>query len=211
MALVPQAQLAGGNVVAVLGDEEASLLADPIKYLHTGLKTELSLRQLTMQHLIHPQFERAQFIRNMPVAVRVGKVLFLHSGLYPNALWPQFKLAVSQTAKMGRYDFLLEQTSLLKSEAWWKDETKKADLLRRLFINEIYSVVLGQDTRAFDLPFHVGVFQNGQFIKLNSGIGVDEGSKLGEAIIFPEPSGMNLMQRTPIISIDAAGIKHRLN
>lgn len=82
-ALEQQAAKAGGGVHMVLGNHEVMVLHSDLRYLHPKYVALSKILPMGLPALYGPTTELGRWLRSLPVALRIGDVLFVHGGLSP--------------------------------------------------------------------------------------------------------------------------------
>jgi hypothetical protein len=198
-----EAKTVGGRVVVLLGNHEAEYLADPIhdskaKALHTELeKHYLPKEALADTNLTIDGHKLGAFLRDLPLAARVGNWLFCHSGWIANpsnvvpraanreekeANWSAFCAKTRTLLTLEKYgdsffrddDSILEKKTDDKGKKWWKSDKEVKDLKHRLDSYGLRGVVLGHQPGAFGLDGRVGPDKKDRsknhFFKVDSGM-----------------------------------------
>ncbi|MDZ4675889.1 MAG: metallophosphoesterase [Oligoflexia bacterium] len=212
MKLEPQIAQAGGKFIHVLGNHEAEFLADPMNYKADELRAELKEKGIKLKELTDENFPRGKFIRSMPLAARVGKWLFCHSGHYPKMTWAAFKTKAQQVLSSGDYsnEFLIGENSILTDKEWWKYNSQLKEVKAVLNKNGIFGVVFGHDPNAFRTPSEIQAVEGYTFIKIDVGINRVAGGNPGRLLIFPEPSQLNEMVAPTVLSMDELGKAYKV-
>lgn len=199
MALSEQAPVHGGRVIHLLGNHEAEFLADPKgSDKLEEFRDELKAKDIRVKEFTHPGQPRADFLYSMPVAARVGKWLFCHSGLLPDKSWEHFKRKAAEVVQAGDYsvNFLLGEDSILESDHWWADAAGRKDLKRRLSDNGLFGVVFGHRSAPFNAEGRSAISTDRRLIKIDNGMTPDAGSHPGSLLIFPHPA--ELLSAAPV-------------
>lgn len=213
MNLTRQAELAGGKIIVLLGTEELKLLSKPYDYKNPSLERELNLRRMNLQQLTSPLQPRGIFLRSLPLAAKVGLWVFMNTGYFPSVLWPQFKSTAVSLMQRSLYnhDLLVGPTSIFSLGDWWKDLERRSIIKQRLALNELYGVVFGGADVTFNSPGEIAVSDEQRFIKVNTGIPLECGSKLGKILVFMSPQQMSVMGPAKVVSIAPGFIIKPLN
>jgi hypothetical protein len=214
--LQQQAQKAGGRIVAILGEEEARLLASPKEYQNKSLENEMKEKHLSLSDVVATGVAsgvvtRGMFLRSMPVAAKIGRWLFAHSGYYPNVILPQFQYLTSAFMSRGVYThpFILGRDSIVTAQ-WILDGKKKSLLYQRLIYNSILGIVFGNQYNSFGAPNEIGVLE-GRFVRVNVGMGYDEGRSAGRLLVFIKPKQMEYNRIPELYSMAPNGSLSPLN
>jgi hypothetical protein len=151
--LQDEAVAAGSRVVVLLGNQEVSFLANPLRI---------------------GEDEFSRFIRTMPLAAVVGSWLFAHAGYIDahddvDALRAYFAKA-GESWSTGRYDFLLDHHSILDYHEWWKSERRRSKMKDRLATLGLNGLVFGHDPDGLGAPRTIAVDADGWFTKLDTGL-----------------------------------------
>jgi hypothetical protein len=195
-----EAERAGGRLVHTLGNHEASLLARDESFFshHPELADDLKDHDLTLDQFLHRGGKRGRFLHRMPAGVRVGDVLFIHSGVPPDMSWAEFVRSAKEGLRAGRYDskFLLGKNSILNSSGWADDPEKVAEISRRMKKMGLTTIVFGHDSSAFgeiDKIEGMKLIERGEgsqlLVKIDTGVG--KGVSDGRLLFFDTPAQMN--------------------
>ena len=203
LALANEAEAAGGKVIHLLGNHEAEFLANPENAKTSGeygFSAELRAARLPLAEVTSADHPRGRFLRSMPVAARVGKWLFCHSGFLPGESWPELKTAVANRLNQKDYrkgysDSLI--TGILASN-WWSDAARREDLQRRLRRMGFAAVVFGHLSHALGAA-GCARSRDGFFIKIDNGMSIHGGSHAGSILVLPRDAA------SPPQVIDADG------
>ena len=194
MSLTLEAEKAGGRVLHLLGNHEAEFLAFGKK----SFKSEAFLRELKNADLKPKKFvdgsdPRGQFLRNMPIAAKVGNWLFCHSGFYPAIRWNDFSAKAKKTLQDEDYNstFVIGDDSILEAKDWWDSSKTRAELLKRLALDGMVGIVHGHQPKAYGLKHRIGSTENGKFIKLDVGMAPEAGQNRGAMLKFPKPEAFS--------------------
>lgn len=194
-----EAELVGGRVVHTLGNHEASLLARDESFFsrHPELAQDLRKHDLTLDQFLHRGGKRGRFLHRMPAGVRVGDVLFIHSGVPPDMSWREFVSRAQEDLRQGYYDskFLLGKNSILNSTGWVEDPGKVAEISERMKKMGLTTIVFGHDASAFgkiDKIEGLKLVEKGGgsqlIVKIDTGAG--KGVSGGGLLFFDTPSQM---------------------
>lgn len=187
MALSPQAAAAGGRIIHALGNHEAEFLAAPNDARKAAeLYAELAAKGIPAADLADASKPYGKFLLSEPVAVRVGRWLFCHAGLYPGPDWASFK---SAAASAGYGDALLaDADSVLEAKDWWKDPAARTDLESRLEADGMFGLVQGHQPKAYGWANRIGALDGGRLVKIDGGMAPEAGSHAGAVLRFPKPA-----------------------
>jgi len=119
MALIPQAELAGGNLVVLLGNHEAEFLADPSNSKAAPLVSELGSQSAS--DFASSSDPHGRFLRELPIAALVDGWFFSHAG-NPGGKSVREIGATFQTlaaADAWSDSFFLDPNSILEARSWW--------------------------------------------------------------------------------------------
>ncbi len=188
----------GSRVVVLLGNHEAEFLADPENKKAATLRDELKEKGLDIHDVTDFRRPRAQFLRAMPLAARVGKHwLFCHAGWVPRMPYANFVTKAQAVLRSGDYgnDFLLDPDSILEKRAdkdgrkWWESASEVQELESRLIADGLYGVVFGHQPDAFGLSGEIGPYSlsDARLIKIDSGMSPEAGAHPGHLLRFTVP------------------------
>ncbi|MBC7420578.1 MAG: metallophosphoesterase [Bdellovibrio sp.] len=195
--LEKQSGIAGGKFIHVLGNHEAEFLADPLNDKKAAeLISEMQDQNIPVSDLTQTQSPRGIFIHSEPVAARVGKWLFCHSGFYPNMTWNDFLEVAKKTVASQNYasDFLLGDNSILEAKDWEKSASTLRPVINRLDTLGLFGIVFGHQPNAFKIKGRSAAKAKGRLIKIDNGMAPEGGSYPGSVLIFTKPSEMNILK-----------------
>lgn len=203
MRLTNEASAAGGRVITLLGNHEAELLAfgtDSAKA--KDLFKELKKKDIKKTYFISAESPWGKFIRNMPVAAKLGSWLFCHAGLYPEQPWKDFVKQANDLIAAGKYNdpFFIGTNSILEAKDWWSFQGVRQKLLERLSKNGIWGVVQGHQPSAYGFKDKIGAIEKGRMIKIDSGMAPEAGGHGGSILKFVNPAEMS-EQKFPKIEV----------
>lgn len=212
--LSEEARKSESKLIHLLGNHEAELLAFG---KHSGKAgetfTELKEKGIKKKEFLSSDSKWGKFLRSLPVAAKIGKWLFCHSGFYPEMSWKDFvkksdALIVSQNYED---DFLIGSNSILEAKDWWEKKSTRRDLLRRLEEIGIYGVIHGHQPKAYRIKGSIGSIESGHLIKVDTGVSPEGGLHNLEILRIPNPRELSAGPLTLVEVIDELGKKYRLN
>jgi len=191
--LQPEAEIAGGRVVHLLGNHEAEFLADPTPSddKAKALFDELQSRGIPLEQLTSAQFPRGGFLRSLPAAARIGNWVFCHAGFLPDQSWDELTAQALRLVVAGSYGdaFFVGDDSLLESKKWWKiGSGSRAHLEARLDADGLAGVVFGHQPKALNIVGESAISDDGRLIKIDNGMAPEAGSHPGSLLLFTNPS-----------------------
>jgi hypothetical protein len=192
IALSSEAAGAGGRVLVLLGNHEAEFLANPTdsNAKASELFAELQAKGIPVRELTDSNFPRGKFLRSLPVAARVGKWLFCHSGFYPAMSWHDFTAKMAELTEHDNYsnELLTGVDSILEAKKWWEiGSNTRTELLSRLKANDFEGVVFGHQPKALNVKGRIAMSEDGRLIKIDNGMAPEGGSHSGSLLLFPDP------------------------
>ncbi len=208
-----QSVTAGGGLIHVLGNHEAEFLADPLNDKKAAeLISEMHAQNIPLSDLTLMQSPRGVFIHNEPVAARVGKWIFCHSGFYPDLTWKDFLSVAKKTVASQNYasDFLLGENSILEAKDWEKSDSTLKSVISRLDAMGLFGIVFGHQPSAFKIKGRSAAKLQGRLIKIDNGMPPESGSHAGSVLIFTNPSEMNRLKYPHIKIIFPDSSSHEL-
>ena len=161
MALEPQAQAAGGNVVVTLGNHEAEFIGDPSSSKVVEFRTELATNGLVASDIALGKTAYGQWLLNRPVAASIDGWFFSHSGntgtLGTADITQKYKALFAITGVGGRAklgdSFLAADDSILEARGWWAGGTSSIDVIdARLAKLSAKHIVFGHDPGVVAFP-----------------------------------------------------------
>jgi hypothetical protein len=213
LSLTPQAKAAGGGIISLLGNHEAEFLASPSADAKaSGLLAELQAHGLPLTNLTDPTQPRGAFLRQLPLAARVGRWLFCHAGLYPAMAWPAFAQQAAQTLNANAYGdpFITGPNSILEAKDWWQLPATRSSLEARLESMGDFGLVQGHQPKAYNIPNTIGAIDGGRLIKIDNGMAPEAGSNPGHLLVFTQPAQMNLDAYPAVLTIAQDGTSRPL-
>ncbi len=160
--LMQQAPAQGGRLIHVIGNHELEFF-NHHKHVSDDKKAKEFLDDLK-QHGIDPKdlfnFSNnstkaapySQFMRQQPIAVRVGKWLFSHTGFYPSVSWENFKSTTDQILQSADYNnnFVSDATNgIVEQYDWWKLSHARSTIEQNLRAAGFSGGVFGHQENAF--------------------------------------------------------------
>lgn len=134
-ALQTAATAQGGQVIVLMGNHEATFLANPADGKVADFATELRARGMAPSDVAAGRNPTGQFLRGLPFLARVNQWLFVHAGNTKGATLKD--LAVSIEKQVGASGFgapiLSSEDSFLEAvPPWWEEgETAPKTVLER--------------------------------------------------------------------------------
>lgn len=189
--LQSQASEAGGLLIHTLGNHEAEFLANPeADKKASELISELQVQNVPVTDLTSTQTPRGVFLHSEPVALKMGKWLFCHSGFYPNMNWSDFVTQAQRVTTLQNYadGFLIGDTSILEAKDWEKSEVTLNPILYRMNGNGLYGIVFGHQPSAFGIKGRSAAKMGGRLIKIDNGMAPEAGAHPGSLLVFTNPS-----------------------
>lgn len=196
ISIQSQALSSGGGLVHALGNHEAEFLSDPQNAKKAAeLIAEMKAQNVPLSDLTSTQTPRGLFLHNEPVAVRVGRWLFCHSGFYPNMSWADFSSQAQKVLVAQNYgsDFLIGNSSILEAKDWEKNSSMLTPMITRMNTAGLFGIVFGHQPKAFGVQGRSASKMGGRLIKIDSGMAPEAGSHPGSLLVFTTPAQMNQM------------------
>lgn len=189
-----EAEAQGGQLIHVLGNHEAEFLADPSNdQKATELLAELSSRHLPLTELTTTTAPRGLFLHTEPVAARLGKWLFIHSGYFPQLSWSDFSNQAQAVLNEHQYSspFLLADDSVLECKDWEKNDSIRQSVLNRMDTIGLFGIMFGHQPKAFGIKARSSAQAGGRLIKIDNGMAPEAGSHSGSLLVFSDPKQLN--------------------
>lgn len=214
MGLMASAPRAGGAVVHLLGNHEAEFLADPTgPSVAKGLKQELSQKGIPLEQLYDPAYPRAQFLRSMPIAARVGTWMFAHSGFIEQNTFDQMASLAQPLLEAGNYSdsFFIGSTSILEAKEWWvTDSATRSQLEARLNASSLTGLVFGHQPSALNVQAADAISSDNRLIKVDNGMAPEAGANPGSVLVFENPGETaNLFGATTLTTVHSGDPQHQ--
>ncbi|MFZ3229665.1 MAG: metallophosphoesterase [Pseudobdellovibrio sp.] len=194
--LQTQSKNVGGNFIHVLGNHEAEFLADPSDDKKAKvLLAELNSQNLPVTDLTSMDSPHGLFLHNEPVAARVGRWLFCHSGFFPDMNWADFVAKADKVIGAQNYGskFLIGNKSILESKDWEKSKSTYQPVIDRLDAMNLFGIVFGHQPGAFGIRGRSAAKVGGRLIKIDNGMPIEGGSYPGSLLVFTNPAQMNAL------------------
>jgi hypothetical protein len=130
MSLIPQADLAGGHLIVLLGNHEAEFLADPLNSKAVPLVTELPSSEPPAS-FASADDPHGRFIRERPIAALVDGWFFSHAGNSGGASLDQIGATFQMLVDAAAWSdpFFLDPNSILEARSWWPSGAATNDFL----------------------------------------------------------------------------------
>ena len=196
MKLEKEAQAAGGKLLHTLGNHEARLISRPSSYLAQHPEILDEMEELGLKTLGETTKE-GKFLRRMPVAARVGNVLFIHTGTVEHKSWELLKKDYQKIFDSKKYNhpLLIGDDSILEAKMYGEyDQKLVSQNFKKLKEMDIHTVVFGHEPGVF--LDHIrdpatALKQNTQqAINIDFGMGGKSKAKQARAILFTKPENM---------------------
>lgn len=185
-ALEDQAPRSGGRVVALMGNHEAEFLDDPQNGKATstgkdaiGIDTQLAEMGLDPRQIAAgtDRAGRGQWLRNLPLGVRVKKWFFAHGGNTQRLSIADLdaKLAKSIARKGFGDKDITGKDSILEAQQWYgnpKDDNAGRKEVEAL--GGVEHLVFGHDPGAFDQRGKPKESKNGLLVKIDGAMGLHD-------------------------------------
>ncbi len=209
ISLEDQISKAGGKLVHLLGNHEREFLVNPTNKHSEDLIKELALKKIFLDDVYSLSSKRGKFLRSEFFAARIGKWWFSHAGFYPKMTWQDLKNEANDCMMQGNYECQLisDENSFIEAKNWWKDTDSLKKLKENLAENKLWGIVFGHIPKAFQNEGEIGLVENGQFIKIDTGMSSESGSRTGRILKFPHPKELLKEQIPKMFSIDPSGKK----
>ncbi len=230
MKLQSQASSSGGRLIVLLGNHEAEFLSNPTAKKSAVFRGELIVQKVDPASLVNGSDKqgRGNFLLRLPIAARVGKYLFSHSGWYPiDTTWSEFKAKSKSLLTAHKYNdsFITGEHSILEEKddtpvgssdpvKWYKNERLIQSLETRIDELGLYGTVMGHQPHAFGFKKTIGGVDDLKIIKIDSGMapessGGDESD--GEMLRFTHPAELLKLHVPQVERIAADGTKLKID
>jgi hypothetical protein len=205
MRLTQDAAQQGGAVIHLLGNHEAEFLANPYNdHKSDELLAELAARGMTIADLVDPSRPRGAYLRSMPIAARLGRWLFAHSGYVEQANFMQFSAIASQLLQKQDYGnpFFIGDHSVLEAKDWWVSQgAQRARLESFLSQSGLLGLVFGHQPSALNVKGASAMSSDGRLIKIDNGMAPEAGAHSGSVLVFLQPTQLNALSLPAVGSI----------
>lgn len=190
------------RIIHLLGNHEAEFLADPT---NPKVNFPLPLSQ-----------EQMSFLRQMPMALRLGDWIFVHAGKIQNKYsWSSFckkaddelDSSLDDIQSIYKDQFIIGDDSALEIKDWWKDESLIQDQIQWLRTQHLSGIVFGHQTKAFKTPYQVSRAPQNYFFKIDSGMG---DGQVGEMLLFPSPEQLKDNEAPQAFRLMASGQMYKI-
>jgi hypothetical protein len=172
IALIPQAEAAGGHLVVLLGNHEAEFLGDPLNSKAAPLVAEIGTEPPAT--FASPADPHGRFLRERPIAAVVDGWFFTHAGdsggLSAAQIASTFRTLVD--ADDWTDDFFLDPNSILEARSWWPSSGTSAFLDGYLAALPAHHFVFGHHPTSFADPptGNIEVHQQGRLLLIDVGM-----------------------------------------
>jgi hypothetical protein len=182
-ALRPAAEAAGGRVILLMGNHEATFLSDPKDSQVVDFASELRTKGFDPAQVAKGEGEVGTLLRSLPLAARVNDWFFVHAGNTRGTKLDQLRanIITAMNARGFGAPLLLNSTSLLDSDApWWEDNGSPQATLQA-YVSALGVRHLVQGHKPGKIKFADGTSRPGQtiFQKFGLIIFVDIGMSRG--------------------------------
>ncbi len=221
IALQSEAPRVGGRVITLLGNHEAEFLQNPSAKKSAGFVEQARAAGLTVEALTADSAPIGHFLRQMPVAARIGKWAFCHAGWVPDESLQSFTTRARAVVTRGAYGdpLLLADDSVLEKKTdkdgvkWYDNPAEITELERRLTKDGLFGVVMGHQPDAFEMGDDVGIYKDGRIIKVDSGMadGKKSAGNPGHLLLIASPAELGAWKRPQrFYSVSLAGARRHL-
>lgn len=170
-SLEAQAAKAGGRVHMLLGNHEAMVLQDDLRYVHPKYRALLrDTLPLTLPQLYGPDSELGRWLRTRPALLRLGPYLFVHGGISPTILDLQLGVkgcneAVRRNLDGPKSNALAQQLFGPEGPLWYRGlvpgaqnggDADEGTLARALEAFKVQAIVVGHSTLDRVTSLHAG-------------------------------------------------------
>ena len=211
--LQKQAESAQGKVIHLLGNHEVEFLANPLGDKKDKiLLDELKIKNIPLSDLTSSLTIRGRFLHDEPLAAKIGKWLFTHSGFFPDTNWEKFTLKAKKYLNEQNYNhhFLLGNKSILEAKDWEKHKVTRNEELQRMDHLGVFGQIFGHQPEAFHVVGRSAAKYGGRLIKIDNGMPPEGGSHRGSILKIIHPSQLSESRFPEIVIIEADGKNHPL-
>jgi hypothetical protein len=129
IALIPQAEMAGGHLVVLLGNHEVEFLADPFNSKAAPLVAELASTSPT--DFASSDDVHGRFLRERPIAALVDGWFFSHAGNSGGDSIDRIGATFQTLADADAWSdpFFLDPNSIVEARSWWPTGAGTNDFL----------------------------------------------------------------------------------
>jgi hypothetical protein len=192
MTLQDQAPTTGGMLIHLLGNHEAEFLANPHNKKAETFLDELQKRSIGLDQFTDPQYPRANFLRMMPIAARIGNWLFAHSGYLNESDLAKFISNATNTLDAGKYgdSFVVGDDSILEAKKWETDPKLHKAVISRLNHNGLRGIIFGHQPKALHIEGACGISTDHRLVKIDNGMAPEAGSHVGSILNISFPTDL---------------------
>lgn len=170
--LMPQAELAGGHLVVLLGNHEAEFLADPSNDKAGPLVAELGGGSAVA--FASPENSHGRFMRESPIAAVVDGWFFSHAGNSGGRTVEQLAATFQSLVDADDWSdaFFLDPNSILEARNWWPETETTSFLDGYLSALPAHHIVFGHRPVTFADPptGNIEVHEQGRLVLIDVGM-----------------------------------------
>ncbi len=166
----------GGEVVVTLGNHEAEFLADPMAVKVAEFADELTASALPPGDVAQGLLAPGDWLRNCPLAAKVGPWFACHAGNTAGLTLPQLQYAIEQSANAGGFahTFFAADDSMLESRLnpplWFELPGKDPQTVLQAYVQALGAAYVVQGHQPGDVTFADGTKRKAGKIYQQNGI-----------------------------------------
>jgi hypothetical protein len=194
-ALEQSASMAGGRVIALVGNHEAEFFADPENSkacAADGVNTQLRSLGVDPYAIASGRDPRGAWLRNQAFGARVGRWFFSHTGSTSGRSVAQLEDALrnSVTSSDYRGQELLGSTSILEARDWW-NVTSLPYAARALDVDHF---VFGHTPSALGPQGSIAVSPDHMLLRIDCGMSPDVNDSTGALLRIRVENGHDVAE-----------------
>jgi hypothetical protein len=171
----------GGEVIATLGNHEASFLLEPDggrAAKRDGIATELLRQGLDPREVASPTDPRGRWLRELPFAARIGRWLFAHSGDTRGRTLAELEEVLRPAVDAHDFDHpeVRGRRSILRSVDWHEDAPERVE--QNAAAAGVDHIVFGHDPHALGHYGRIATADEGALVRIDTGVDSARGAMI---------------------------------